>query len=327
MKLSIIVPTYNRPLALHECIRYIYNSVHDIEGVEILIINDSKSIEIDSSNFPSIAKVHNNPKKGVASARNYGAMHAKGELLLFIDDDIIVNAENIKRILEIHNAYFNIILSPIWRYTREIYEKLDSSPFGRFRLKYDFVSTVPVATKENKLAENINLSEEDSLSSFCISLRKEYYEKLGGMDENFPYAGCEDQEFTMRAKQNGFRLLLDDSNIVFHDETHRLEQKAWLNRQYTGVQGFVLLAEKFPERKKAELWFENTPIDLSEGLKISLKKFIKLIFRQDLFLIFLKLMTRIGEYMNIPDFILFYIYNFQAGLYLNKGFAKSYKGK
>lgn len=322
MNISIIIPTFNRNTILISCVNSILFSIERDPNIEIIIVNDSKSNIIDLHSESDNIIIVNNPKQGAASARNYGASLAHGELLLFLDDDILINKKCLKSIQNLHTKYDKMMSTPIWTYSSEMLEKLKSTSFGRFRINHDYESVK--GRDEEQIANEKDIFEVICLASFCLSIKKKHFFQLGGMDENFPYAGCEDQEFSMRAKKFGFKLLLDENNSVFHHEMDRLDSDKWLNRQYTGVQGFVLLAEKYPERKESALWYENTPIDLSQSLQIKMKKILKFIFRQDLFLALLKFMTKIVEFINLPDSILFNLYKFQAGLFINKGFNKSY---
>ncbi|MDP9047718.1 MAG: glycosyltransferase [Bacteroidota bacterium] len=327
--LSIIIPTYKRLTALTETYNSLTAAITNIDA-EIIIVNNDPDYDLNDlrnhlgTNEPPTLLL-NNRSNSAASARNLGAGAAKGQMLLFMDDDVIINNKNIARILEIHNIFDNILLSPTWEYTQEIENILESSPYGRFRLKYDYPATVPRGTTGRNLDGRKDLFSEETLSSFCLSMRNEIYQDLNGMDENFPFAGCEDQEFTMRAKKKGYRLILDESNVVYHNESHRLDPDIWLKRQYSGVQGFVYLCLKFPERRKSPLWTENIPMQNDDPLRLRLKKVAKSFMRNQQMTILFNHLIRFCEWIHIPEPLLFRLYLIQAGIYLNKGFAKSYK--
>ena len=58
-----------------------------------------KAVDVKIGAMPNI--IINNPKIGASSARNSGVKKSSGELLLFLDDDIIVNSSNIIKILSL----------------------------------------------------------------------------------------------------------------------------------------------------------------------------------------------------------------------------------
>lgn len=87
---SIIIPTYKRPDLVSRCIE----KIHDQEPInevsyEIIVGDDSPNEETKrclEENFPSVRWVRS-PGKGPAANRNYAALQAIGEWLIFIDDD------------------------------------------------------------------------------------------------------------------------------------------------------------------------------------------------------------------------------------------------
>jgi glycosyltransferase involved in cell wall biosynthesis len=86
-KVSIIIPTLNRPKALIELLKRISRI---IDNEEIIVVDDSsKSQERQIKELISnqIVYINRGEKLGVSSARNVGAKMAKGEYLLFLDDD------------------------------------------------------------------------------------------------------------------------------------------------------------------------------------------------------------------------------------------------
>ena len=321
MNLSIIIPTFDRESILQETYAAAITAIEGLNA-EIIIVNDNAAappyLEIKERSV-----LINNKGKGAASARNQGASLAKGELLLFLDDDIIINKKNIDRFLEIHGQFDKILLSPVWEYTDQMLHLLNSNNFGKFRLKHDYLSLK--GSNERKIGSNENLFFADHLASFCLSVKKKDYLQLNGMDEQFPFAGCEDQEFSGRAKQSGYQLILDESNIVYHNELDRLSSKTWLKRQYTGVQGFVILSEKFPDRKKIKLWYENTPISKKDSFRLKMKKIVKSILRKDISIAIVNCGVSFLEKFNANYYFLEKLYLLQTGIYINKGFTESYE--
>lgn len=87
MKISIIIPTLNRPDQLFNLIRRLDGVV---ENEELIVVDDSTSSTeshiLDFNNLP-IKYIHRANKLGVSSARNIGAQVATGDYLIFFDDD------------------------------------------------------------------------------------------------------------------------------------------------------------------------------------------------------------------------------------------------
>ena len=79
-RISVIIPTFDRGEIFDECIQSVLKSIgsHD----EIIVVNDSQkkhALQLKSTDHR--IRIFDNPKNGVASARNLGAPNAKGENL------------------------------------------------------------------------------------------------------------------------------------------------------------------------------------------------------------------------------------------------------
>src|SRR3989344_6605787 len=110
--ISFIVPTYNREDTIERCIRSIYSVKCD---KEIIVIDDNsndKTIEIIKRNFPKINIIRNKSNKGPAYARNVGIKEANGEYLFFVDSDVFLTKDILKKLLkyEDHDILFPRII-------------------------------------------------------------------------------------------------------------------------------------------------------------------------------------------------------------------------
>jgi len=97
---SIIILNYNAGRLLEECIDSIYHS--NYENFEIILVdNDSK----DNSHvkckekFPLINLLENKKNLGYCEGNNVGIRHAKGEFVIILNPDTIVDPDWIKELL------------------------------------------------------------------------------------------------------------------------------------------------------------------------------------------------------------------------------------
>ncbi len=93
MLFSVIIPTCNRVEQLNKCLALLKPDIQLInsEIYEVIVSDDSKddsTMMLIQQKFERV-KYINGPKRGPAANRNNGAKHAKGEWLIFIDDDCI----------------------------------------------------------------------------------------------------------------------------------------------------------------------------------------------------------------------------------------------
>ncbi|MEI6523511.1 MAG: glycosyltransferase family A protein [Bacteroidota bacterium] len=175
MLFSIIIPTCNRNEQLGKCLSLLINQVV-ISDYEIIVTDDSTddiAKQFIKKKYSFVNWV-SGPKKGPAANRNNGAKHARGEWLLFLDDDIIP-ANNL---LE---SYYYAIRSfdGVFAFEGAII------PDNEKLLKLD-MSECP-----------INL-HGGCFWSANICIRRDVFFELDGFDEQFKFAAQEDQDFFIR---------------------------------------------------------------------------------------------------------------------------------
>lgn len=110
LQVSIIIPTYNRVKELEECLDSIL--VQTYLPKEIIIVDDSDDLKIErlinsiqdkfKSNKIYLNYLKNENEKGLTIARNLSVVHSTGEIVLFLDDDVVLEREYIEEIIKIY---------------------------------------------------------------------------------------------------------------------------------------------------------------------------------------------------------------------------------
>ncbi|MDJ1504100.1 glycosyltransferase family 2 protein [Xanthocytophaga agilis] len=231
MKLSIIIPTKDRPQLVIETLTAVVRAVKKVDN-EILVVNDSEKPLILPDALTNVVTVLRNPKAGVASARNFGAKNAIGELLLFIDDDMLIQAEDIQTTLGLHQKYQRCCINLNWIYPPERSARIAQTSFGRYLIHYGFTSLKGWNRGNDWNDEEIFVTH--GITSQYLSMTKKDFEESGGYNEIFPHAGFEDYEFAKRLQALGFIFYIYPKSRLFHNESDRLDLNAWLDRRRRG---------------------------------------------------------------------------------------------
>ena len=105
MNVSVIIPTYNRPNLLKKCVNALLGQ--DFTGTfEIIIVSDGEDAATENLirqfRSDSIQYFQLDRHRGPAAARNKGTAEAKGELILFTDDDTIPQSNWISKFWQLY---------------------------------------------------------------------------------------------------------------------------------------------------------------------------------------------------------------------------------
>ena len=92
-RVSVVVPTYNRLARLHRVLQAVADQSHPAGDIEVIVVSDGSSDWTDryltDGDLPRPVTAVLQENAGPAAARNNGVRHASGELVLFLDDDVI----------------------------------------------------------------------------------------------------------------------------------------------------------------------------------------------------------------------------------------------
>lgn len=192
--LSIIVPAYNSAQTLDACINALLRACQQIHRAEILVVDDGSTD--DTSSIASrynvrILRIRNN--SGPAAARNLGAAHATGNVLVFVDADVAVAEDSLKRIVE----HFKITPGDC-----ALIGSYDDSPKEKNLISW----------YRNLLHHYVHQNAPEYATHFWTglgALSKSVFDSLGGFDEQNFGRGCEDIELGYRLRAKGYSIAMD----------------------------------------------------------------------------------------------------------------------
>jgi GT2 family glycosyltransferase len=270
MDTTIIIPTYERAGALLATLRALTKVTYPRGRWEAVVVDDGSGAEtlatigdwIKGADVPVrlLRQAHGGP----AAARNRGAREAGGDVLIFLDSDCLVPPEFIERHLHVLRT------SPgSWVVGRLVHpEALRSTPFGRYR---DDCWEAFHRSHPGGL-----VSETAGMTAANLALPAGDFARLGGFDEGFSIASCEDWDLAWRARAAGIRVLYDPSNVALHNDwAVSLDQFCERQRLYSISD--VLLWRKYGDQSpRARLVRENGPVRwTSDPPRLILKKMAK----------------------------------------------------
>ena len=191
--ISVIVPVYNGAKFLNRCLGALFAS--DYSAFEVIVVDDGSTDDSAEISRGKGAAVLSMPQQsGPSAARNFGVKEAKGEILMFVDADVVVKSDTVAKIaasFELHPEISALFGS----YDDEPGEKNFLSQYKN--LQHHFVH------------QNSN-SEAATFWAGLGAIRRDVYTSIGGFDcERFLIPSIEDIELGVRLRSAGHRILLD----------------------------------------------------------------------------------------------------------------------
>ena len=273
---SFVIPTFRRPAALRATLDAVLAVEHPAELCEVVVVDnagDGTAEEVVRHYAGSAMAVRcvAQPRGGSARARNHGARVADGELLILLDDDILVEPSHIRRHLEVRSRYGDGLAGGNWEFAPDTLEALGRTQFGRYRVALDRMFR---GSPDGRQLDQ-DRWQVQALAACNLAISRRLFWELGGFDEEFPFAGVEDREFSMRATEAGCRLIRDDSIRLLHnDQTITLEQ--FCLREERSAQTMAVLARNHPDSERGRTFAAvNGPIARGEPVAVTAKKLTK----------------------------------------------------
>ena len=187
---SIVIPTYNRPERLVNCLKAIASLDYPCDRFEVIVVDDGSKTPLDSVVEPLKDKINltllRQENAGPAAARNRGAVLAKGEFLAFTDDDCQPTPDWLTQFAASFATNSQAMLGG------KTINALSSNPFSTASQKlidylYDYYN--PAKGKDAFFASN------------NIAMPTANFRALNGFDVSFPLAAAEDRDFCDRWNQ------------------------------------------------------------------------------------------------------------------------------
>lgn len=231
---SVIVPVYNGATTIERCLNALRQQSVDVGCFEIVVVDDGSTdatatiVQSWLAQHPQInGRLIQQENGGPAAARNTGAQAAQAPLLLFTDADCAPIAPWIhlitapfadEEVIGVKGSYRTEQAGLVPRFVQAEYEDRYDRMVGQERI--DFIDTYSAAYRRDILLEN------------------------GGFDPALFI--CEDQEFSFRLAQKGYKLVFAPQAKVSH--IHDEDVLEYMRRKYSIGYWKALLTRWHPER-------------------------------------------------------------------------------
>ena len=225
LTITVIIPTKNRC----ELIRELLNSLENLRGLTRIqpniIVGDNASsdstpkiVEMRKTSFPTELILLNVSSPGKSAVLNQAIRRSTGEVLAFLDDDVVVDSSWLE---EIENFFQSNRAHCVGQ--GRIRTGLGDAPDPEIRRLLQRYRTIPELEFPN------DIGDLHSLNGANIAIRRTVFDRVGYFDERLgPGASgtSEDVELAQRIRKADMKIAYMNRAIVYHRvDRERLTEK------------------------------------------------------------------------------------------------------
>lgn len=225
--ISIVIPSFNRQKPLYALVSALIGQHRSNISTELIVVLDGST----DGSAEALAKlttppemrliIHTQPNKGLAAARNAGLKLASGEVVLFLDDDIIPSEGLVRAYLHAYRVTgVDVVLGRIYRHVADwVPVAIADSEAYASEMRHKSLSI------DGTLANALNVWGNDLL------VKRSRLLEVGGFDEAFRQYGSEDVDLGQRLVEAGATFAYAPDAAVIHcyrGTPYEWRQRAWL---------------------------------------------------------------------------------------------------
>lgn len=240
---SIIIPSHNRPKCLQQCLAAITELDYARDKFEVIVVDDGSSTQLDPIVDLFSAKINLHLLKqehaGPARARNRGVKQAKGEFLVFTDDDCRPTPGWLATLMNF------LAIKPDSMIGGEILNALPGNSFS---------SASQALVSYLYFYYNKNSKEAHFFTANNIALSKKCFLAVGGFDQEWGIAAAEDREFCDRWLLSGYQMTYAPEAVIYH--AHPMSLTGFWDQQFNYGRGAHFFHRTRNRRNQEPMKFE-----------------------------------------------------------------------
>lgn len=260
MKLSIIIVNYNVEHFLEQCLNSVLAAKQDF-AIEVLVVDNNSvdgSLEMMATKFPQITLIANKDNRGFSKANNQGIRIAKGEYILLLNPDTVVESDTFSKTIGFMDAHPDAgglgvkMLDGKGDFLPESKRGLPTPAaafYKMFGLSKLFPRSKRFASYHQGHLSNDEIHEIEVLSGAFMLMRKSVLDKVGLLDEDFFMYG-EDIDLSYRIIKAGYKNYYFPETRIIHYKGESTKKNT-VNYVYVFYNAMVIFAKKHYSAKNA----------------------------------------------------------------------------
>jgi GT2 family glycosyltransferase len=246
MQLSVVIPSLNGLTLLEESLPFLFTALQSVSSSEVIVVdNDSidGTAQFLKEQYPEVAYLKLLKNQGFTGAVNAGVRRAKGEYILMLNNDCLLSADCITKLLKTLQDKPIVATQPSINKPTDEVESIGyvvdltvgkAEVLTRFQAKDWEQPQQPFQTQ--KLF---------GLSGTCLLIRSEVFHQVGMFDESF-HSYLEDIDLCFRLAKKGYAFIPTPAAECVHHHMSTSKKMGNYKQKHDLINWIRIIVKNYP---------------------------------------------------------------------------------
>ena len=263
MKLSIVIVNYNVKYFLEQCLHSVLKACKNADAEIFIVDNNSVdgSVEMVRTKFPGVILIANHDNKGFSKANNQAIRQAKGEYILLLNPDTVVEEDTFIKSIQFMDEHLDAgglgvkMIDGSGKFLPESKRGLptyDVAFYKIFGLSALFPRSKTFGRYHLGFLDQDSIHEVEILAGAFMMMRKSVLDEIGLLDEDFFMYG-EDIDLSYRIIKAGYKNYYFPQTRIIHYKGESTKRSS-INYVFVFYNAMIIFARKHFSKSNASLF-------------------------------------------------------------------------